>query len=404
VTAGGRVQALLDEGVAAGIFPAGAAVVLQGGRCVFEGAAGAATLGTVFDLASLTKIIATTAVFLSLWRDGSVEPETPVARILPDAAAARAGATVADLLAHRAGLPAFVALFAPILRATPALLEPECPAGVRAAARADAVARALAVSPDAAPGTRYEYSDVGFVVLGEILARVGGGPLDTLVAAHVATPLGLGVRFHRLSARDAWAPAIPAGAERAGRPAIAPTGATRPREPAPGQEGLWEPFPPHPSPIGEVDDDNAWVMDGVAGHAGLFGAVADVAAFGQAVLDDLAGAGRLAPPSHWRAALRRDAKTPGSVCGLGFHTRMPGDPAGGSSAGRLLGTVAPGAVGHLGFTGTSLWVDLARRLVVALCTNRVAGPCSRVEVRIRDFRPRFHDAVVDALDRASASR
>jgi CubicO group peptidase (beta-lactamase class C family) len=397
VTAGARVQALLDEGVAAGIFPAAAAVVLQGGRRVFEGAAGTATLGAVFDLASLTKIIATTAVFLSLWRDRAVEPETPVARIFPDAAAGRAGATVADLLAHRAGLPAFVPLFAPILRATPALLEPECPAGVRAAARADAVTRALAVSPGAAPGTRYEYSDVGFVVLGEILARVAGGALDALFAAHVVTPLGLGVRFHRLSGRDAWAPAIPAGAAQPGRFAIAPTGATRPREPAPGQEGLWEPFPPHPSPPGEVDDDNAWVMDGVAGHAGLFGAVADVAAFGQAVLDDFAGAGRLAPAEHWQAALERDRRTPGSTCGLGFHTRVPGDPVGGSSAGRLVGMVSPGAVGHIGFTGTSLWIDLARRLVVAFCTNRVAGPHGRAEVRIREFRPRFHDAVVEVF-------
>jgi serine-type D-Ala-D-Ala carboxypeptidase len=138
-------------------------------------------------------------------------------------------------------------------------------------------------------------------------------------------------------------------------------------------------------------------MDGVAGHAGLFGAVADVAAFGQAVLDDFAGAGRLAPAEHWQAALERDRRTPGSTCGLGFHTRVPGDPVGGSSAGRLVGMVSPGAVGHIGFTGTSLWIDLARRLVVAFCTNRVAGPHGRAEVRIREFRPRFHDAVVEVF-------
>jgi CubicO group peptidase (beta-lactamase class C family) len=233
------------------------------------------------------------------------------------------------------------------------------------------------------------------------MGRVGERSLESLVVERVARPLGLGMRFHRVSARDAWATSAGAGAKLPVCLALAATGSTRPREPAPGQEGLWEPFAPHPSMPGEVDDDNAWVMDGVAGHAGLFGTVADVAAFGQVVLDDLAGAGRLAAADHWRAALRRDTGTPGSTCGLGFHTRVPGDPVGGSSAGRLVGMVSPGAVGHIGFTGTSLWIDLARRLVVALCTNRVAGPHGRAEVRIRDFRPRFHDAMVEVFAGAS---
>ena len=392
MTGAARLQALLDDGAAAGVFPCAAAVVLHRGRRAFEGSAGGASRDTVFDLASLTKILATTAVFLTLWRDGHLAPDMPVARVLPTSAAGSAGITVADLLAHRAGLPPFLPLFAPIIRATPALLEPTCPAAVRAAARAEAVARALAVTPTA-PRTRYDYSDVGFILLGEILDRVTACSLDTLLAERVAAPLGVGVRFHRLSARDAW---VSPHAGRAGL-AIAPTGRTRPREPAPGQERLWEPFAPHPSPPGEVDDDNAWVMDGVAGHAGLFGTAGDVAAFGQAVLDDHAGAGRLAGPELWAAALRRDTATPGSTCGLGFHTRLPGDPVGESSAGRLLGMAPPGAAGHIGFTGTSLWVDLGRELVVALCTNRVAGPRGRADARIREFRPRFHDAVVEVV-------
>ena len=121
---------------------------------MFEGSAGGATLRTVFDLASLTKIMATTAVFLALWRDGAVEPETPVGRFLPDTAAGRAGVTVADLLAHRAGLPAFVPLFAPILRATPELLDPECPVRVRAAAASRSRDAGAGVAPAAPPGTR----------------------------------------------------------------------------------------------------------------------------------------------------------------------------------------------------------------------------------------------------------
>jgi CubicO group peptidase (beta-lactamase class C family) len=392
-----RLQALLDEGVAAGVFPCAAAVVLHRGRPVFEGAAGGATSRTVFDLASLTKVLATTAAFLALWRDGALAPETPVVRIAPESAVGRAGVTVGDLLAHRAGLPAFLPLFAPVLRATPRLFEPDCPPAVRAAARAEVIARALAVPPETPSRRRVVYSDVGFIVLGELLARVAGRALDTLFADRVATPLRLGARFHRLSTREASAIATPG--HHSSQLVIAPTGRIRPREPAPGQEGLWEPFASHPSPAGDVDDDNAWIMDGVAGHAGLFGTAADVAAFGQTVLDDWAGAGRLAPKDHWAAALRRDAQTPGSTRALGFDTRMPDDPEGEGSAGAIVGTVPPGAVGHTGYTGTSLWIDLGRGLVVALCTNRTAGPRGRTEGRIREFRPRFHDAAVGVLVR-----
>jgi serine-type D-Ala-D-Ala carboxypeptidase len=403
VTGVSRLQALLDEGVAAGVFPSAAAVVLHEGRRVFAGAAGGATLSTVFDLASLTKVLATTATFLALWRDRVVGPETPVAEVLPESAAGQAGATVADLLAHRAGLPAFLPLFSPVLRETPRLLEADCPADVREAARTEVVASALAVAPTARAGTRteYVYSDIGFIVLGEILARVAGIPLDALVAERVAKPLGLGARFHRLSAWQAWAPTVGTVADSSRGLVIAPTGRTRPREPAAGQEGLWEPFAPRLAAVGEVDDDNAWVMDGVAGHAGLFGTAADVAVFGQAVLEERTGAGRLAPPDHWAAALRRDTATPGSTCALGFHTRVPGDPEGESSAGRLVGAKPPGAVGHIGFTGTSLWIDLGRSLVIALCTNRTAGPRGRGEGRIREFRPRFHDVAIKAAPHPS---
>ena len=385
MTRAAALEALLAEAAGAGVFPAAAAVVLHGGRRVFEGAAGAAAAKTRFDLASLTKPLATTLVFLTLWREGALGPDTPVARLLPDAAVARTGATLADLLAHRAGLPPFVPLFAPVLRAWPALREPGCPAAIRAAARADAIRRALAVAPEAGP-PRARYGDVGFVVLGEALAGAAGVPLDVAFVERVAAPLGAAAGFHRLSA-----------AAVDGAAAAAPTGRTRPRDPAPGQEGLWEPLEPRPSAPGEVDDDNAWVMDGVAGHAGLFGTAADVAALGQAILEDWAGAGRLAPPACWAAALRRDAATPGSTRALGFDTRRPGDPAGASSAGDRLGTRPPGAVGHTGFTGTSLWIDLARGVVVALCTNRTAGPAGRADLRIRQFRRRFHDAVADAL-------
>ena len=392
MTVGARVQALLEEGVAAGVFPSAAAVVLHDGRRVLAAAAGEATLGTAWDLASLTKPLATTALFLTLWRDGLVTPETLVADLAPATVAGRAGATVGDLLTHRAGLPGYAALFAPVLRGTPALLDPACPADVRSAARAETVARAFAVAPDARLRAQALYSDVGFIVLGELLAAAAGAPLDVAFVERVATALDVEIGFRRLSST--------ASASVAGPPArsIAPTGLTRPREPAPGQEGLWEPFPFHPSRAGEVDDDNTWALDGVAGHAGLFGSVGDVARIGQAFLDDWGGRGRLGPTSHWARALARDDDTPGSTRAFGFDTRRPGDARPAGSAGSLIGDRSPGAVGHTGYTGTSLWIDLGRRLVVALCTNRTAGPQGRANVRINEFRPRFHDAVVDALD------
>jgi CubicO group peptidase (beta-lactamase class C family) len=382
-----RLQALLDEGVAAGVFPCARAVVLRGGARVFEGGAGGATAQTWFDLASLTKVISTTAVFLSLWADQAVAPATPVDRVFPESAVGRAGITVGDLLYHRAGLPAFVPFFAEVLREDPGLLDAGAAPARRAAARRAVVARALATPPAAPPRAAAVYSDVGFILLGEALATIAGVPLDRAFTGRVAARLGLAAAYRPIS--TAGPP----------DPETAPTGTTRPREPAPGQERLWPALPSRPSPPGEVDDDNAWVMDGVAGHAGLFGTTGAVARFGQAVLDEVAGGGRLAPPSLWEQALRRDAATPGSTRALGFDTRVPQDAPGDSSAGRHIGGVAPGAAGHAGFTGVSLWVDRGRDLVVALCTNRTA--LGRAETRIRGFRQRFHDAVIERPDDTS---
>ena len=358
---------LLDEGVRTGVFPLCAAEVWQDGALRYQG--GNAPGHAWFDLASLTKVVSTTAVFLALAKAGRVRPDDPLQRHLPGAAAK---ATLADLAFHRAGLPAFVPYFEQEMNRVPALFDEECDAAVRAQVRARVVERALATPQEAPVGERAVYSDVGFILLGEALAAAGGVPLDALFEAQVAGPLGLAAGYRRLSAR---------------RPLptfVVPTGRQRPREPAPGQEGLWD-VEQHRGRPGEVDDDNAWVLDGVSGHAGLFGTAAAVARFGRAILD-----GELVPPAAWT----KDAATPGSTRAFGFDT--PGTEA--PSCGPRFGARPPGAIGHLGFTGTSLWVDLGRRLVVVLLTNRVAGPKGRADVRIREFRPRFHEAVLDALD------
>ena len=120
------LQELLDQGVELGLFPAAQAVVLHGGVQVFGGVAGAARGDSRFDLASLTKVLCTTPLFLRLWTQGKLGPETPLSRFFPGSPVAEAGATVADLLYHRSGLPAFVPLFADALLQHPELLQPGC--------------------------------------------------------------------------------------------------------------------------------------------------------------------------------------------------------------------------------------------------------------------------------------
>jgi CubicO group peptidase (beta-lactamase class C family) len=141
-----------------------------------------------------------------------------------------------------------------------------------------------------------------------------------------------------------------------------------------------------------VDDDNAFAMGGVAGHAGLFGDARDVAGFGQVLLQELEGASRLAKPELWATFCRREG-TAHSTRALGFDTPSREGSATGSRIARSR------AVGHNGFTGTSLWIDLDRKLSIALLTNRVHP--TRANEKIKIFRPIFHDAVLEALDLAA---
>ena len=194
-----HLDELLTEAARDGLFPQARAVVRSGGTVVYDGGI-AAGPATVFDLASLTKVLGTTAAFLVLWADGRVAPGTPIRDLLPDARVAQAGVTLGDLLGHRSGLPAFVPYFADALRETPALLDPACRVDVRVAARRRVVARALATPLATAPGQEAVYSDVGFILLGEALAAAARRPLDALVQGRVIAPLSLGCHFRRPAA------------------------------------------------------------------------------------------------------------------------------------------------------------------------------------------------------------
>lgn len=357
-----RLDELLAQGVKDEVFPQARAEVFYEGRRVWSG--GSVAEHAVFDVASLTKVVCTTALCLELRLFG------PVRRWLPSAAV---DCDTTDLLFHRSGLPAFKPYFEAEVNTHPELFDDACPVRDREAVRFSVLSRVQATPPDAMVGEKAVYSDLGFILLGAALEAASGRALDELFTERIAEPLGLSAGFRRLSRR------LPLP------DALVDTGGTRPREPAVGQEGLWT-VTPRPGRRGEVDDDNAWCLDGVSGHAGLFASALDVATFGQAVLD-----GRFLPPEPWH----RDRSTPGSSRALGFDT--PGDEA--PSCGPRFGRKGPlGAIGHLGFTGTSLWIDFDRQLVVVLLTNRVA--LGRANVRIREFRPRFHEAVLDSLSLA----
>lgn len=380
------VAAALEEGRRAGVAPALSAAVLRGGALVHASTHGAlpAPEGRspgdrdVFDVASLTKVMVTTTLVAQLVDAGALALDAPVAARLPGFAAGGKGrVTLRHLLAHASGLPRwqpYYELAAADRVASAAFLPPgQRPAGAALAAalaRSAAIVRAAALAEplEAPPGSRAVYSDPGFISLGYLLGDVVGDRLAALAARRVFEPLGLADTFFV----DALEPQE-AAARVAGRTFL-PTEACVHR---------------HEVNRGSVNDDNAWAMGGAAGHAGVFSTARDVAAFGQAWLDALRGRPGPVPAPVAAEFARRDT-TPGSTRALGWDT--PSEE--GSSLGTRLGRRGR-TIGHLGFTGTSLWIDAEREVVVVLLTNRV-NP-SRENELIRAFRPRFHDVVAEAL-------
>jgi CubicO group peptidase (beta-lactamase class C family) len=295
--------------------------------------------GTIFDLASLTKVLGTTLLAMQLEDAGRGAERDRVSRWWPAwYGPGRDETTIGDLLAHASGLPAHRALY-------------EHRRG--AIAFADAICRLPLATPLRAQAV---YSDLGFILLGVVLERIGGAGLASQVA-----PLLRGLTTEPLAYRppDAW------------RPRIASTGVEPPRIHA---------------LIGEVHDANTWAMDGVAAHAGLFGTAAAVGDVGRAVLRALHGDAveGLARPDTVRRYATRRTDVPGTTRALGWDTMTPT-----SSCGRFM---SPTAIGHTGFTGTSLWIDDARDVYAVLLTNRVATGAPAEAMR--ELRRAFHDALL----------
>jgi CubicO group peptidase (beta-lactamase class C family) len=334
----------------------------------------------LFDVASLTKVMATTSVVVQLVAEGRLELEAPVARWLPSFdRQGLSGITVHHLLAHSSGLPGWRPLYERAM-ADPVAGLAWLPPGQRPSpealeasfVRGETILReAVPAEPlEAPPGAMSVYSDLGFLALGWLAEAAGGERLPSLASRRLFGPLGL----RSTGFLDGQEP--PVAARFARGKAFAPT------ERCPHRQEVNQ---------GAVNDDNAWAAGGGTGHAGLFSTAEDVAALGQAWLEALWG-GRGVIPREALAFARRDASVPGSTRALGWDTPS----AEGSTLGTRLGRGRRGAIGHLGWTGCSLWIDLDQELVCALLTNH-CHPGGSDRARINPFRAAFHDAVASAL-------
>jgi CubicO group peptidase (beta-lactamase class C family) len=372
----GRVDRALDKAIANAEIP-GAVVLARMPRegeqlehCSVRGSAVVRperipmARDTVFDLASLSKPLATSTATMLLAAEGAIGLDDPVSKYLPPAGErGKDGVTIRHLLTHTSGLK-------PWRPFHEALLERERKRGERilgtpAAKEAilDRIYRSALVHE---PGEAAVYGDLDFILLGQLVEEVARQPLDAFCAARIFEPLGLAdTRFVRLG--DGASP-LPEGQRR--RFAATENCPWRGRI-------LW----------GEVHDPNAWAMGGVAGHAGLFSTADDVMRFAATLLDVWHGRSDAWPAPWLRTFLARQALPSGTSWALGWDTPTPGA----STSGRYF---SASSVGHLGFSGTSLWIDLEREVVVVMLTNRIHLVAKRSPFRLR---PRVHDLILEAF-------
>jgi CubicO group peptidase (beta-lactamase class C family) len=358
-----KVDTLMHQALEDGVFPGAVLLISAEDKVLFHGAYGYAsiiparqlmTTDTLFDLASLTKPLATTLAIMTLAADGVLTIDQEIGDILGlGRDNPKAGITLKQLLSHSAGLPAYQPYFER-LRAYPS--------GERKTIlRAWLLDEPLA----AAPGETALYSDLGFMLLEWIIEKASGQGLDDFALAKIYRPLGLVFTgFRPINSRS-----------------LPDTGVIAATEECPWRKKVL---------CGEVHDDNAYAVGGVCGHAGLFGTA-----------EELYGLLRMILKAYRREAetgifrrelisvfLARQESPRGTTWALGFDT--PSEE--GSSAGRYFSRKS---VGHLGFTGVSFWMDLERKIIILLLTNRVHP--SRANEKIKAFRPLIHDAIMGTL-------
>jgi CubicO group peptidase (beta-lactamase class C family) len=347
--------AVLDEAITARAFPgASIAVTHQGklvalracGRFTYDSASPAPTPGTLFDLASVTKVIATTTMAMILYQRGLLDLEMPVISIVGEFAGEdprRDEVTLRMLLAHSSGLPAYEKLF------------------LRAHTRKELLEAVYSTPLVNDPASHVEYSDIGFIILGVALERLADESIDRFSQREIFGPLGM--------THTTFRPAQEL------RSSIPPT----------FDDQGWR----HRIVQGEVHDENACVLGGVAGHAGLFATARDLATFAHAMLP---AGNPILRPETVALFTKRESSPEGTSRALGWDT-----PSAPSQSGQYF---SANSYGHLGYTGTSLWIDPERDFSVTLLTNRT-WPDSKNQA-IRQIRPRFHNALVEALSKTES--
>jgi len=342
------IERVVERGIKAGGYPGASVIVGRKGAAVFEKGFGRLSWSetstpvdaqrTIYDIASLSKVVGTTTAIMILYDEKKIGLDDPVVNYLPTFGGGdKDKVTIRELLTHTSGLPAG----RDIWRIAQTPLE----------------ARALVLSTplEGRPGAQYIYSDLGADVLGLLVEVVSGEPLDKFLTRRVFEPLGMNETMYRPADSLKYR--------------IAPTEVT----------------PPRGYPLrGEVHDENAYALGGVAGHAGLFSTAADLSVFAQMMLNG----------GEYNGVQIVSKPTVDLFVSRAFgHRALGWDTAEGDyGSGRYLG---PTAYGHTGFTGTSMWIDPEREMFVILLTNRVhAARALRPAKVISDVRADLSDAAV----------
>lgn len=342
---------LLRNAIRARAFPAASAAVTHHGKLVCLKALGhflyetdtpETTTTSIFDLASLTKVVATTSMAMILYERGLLDLDTPVVSVVPEFKGddpRRKEITLRMLLAHSSGLPAYEKLF------------------LKARDREELLSAAFRIPLKYDPGSIADYSDIGFIILGVALERLAQDALDHFCRQEIFGPLGMAHTTFDPPLHW-WSLIPPTADDKSFRERIIQ---------------------------GEVQDENASVMEGVAGHAGLFATAEDLAIFAHTLLQ---GGRPIVRPETLALFTRRESSPAGTSRALGWDT-----PSAPSQSGKYF---SDRSFGHLGYTGTSIWIDPQRQLSITLLTNRTWPDCKNEA--IKQVRPAFHDAVVEALE------
>ncbi len=375
-----NVERAFAEAIERGVVPGATVVVRKGKDIIFEGKFGYRSivperqpmqLDTVFDLSSLTKPLATTIAVMMLVREGKLRLDDRVTRFFHNYGVhAKTYTTFRHLLAHCSGLAPWRAYYQEI-----AEIEKRGKVNFMASrgAKEHVYAQIHRERPESPPGTKTVYSDLNFILLGEVVEQIGTATLNKFCRDRIFRPLGLRatdfvdlsmVRSRRLE------------------PVAEMFAAT---EMCPSRKRML---------VGEVHDDNAFAMGGIAGHAGLFAPVREVDRIASELLACYHGRSDFVAQKILREFWTRDQTVKDSTWALGWDTPSPSR----SSSGQYF---SPAAVGHLGFTGTSIWIEPEREIVVSLLTNRVHP--KRDNEMIREFRPRIHDLIMETISSADAS-